>query len=268
MNAVLTATDKYDIRAKDINSLVCVGLDSDIDRIPEPYRNADNPQFAFNKHIIEQTHAYTAAYKLNSAFYEANSVTGWQAMQTTVAYLRENHPGIFIICDAKRGDLGNSSAAYARSVFDNLDFDAVTLNPYQGQDALAPFLARDDKGCIILCRTSNPSAAEIQELLVEGKPLWWHVAHKIAQWNSKQNCMMVVGATVPEVFAELRQIVGDMTMLVPGVGAQGGDIAGTLKHGLNSEGRGLIISASRSIIFADDPAQAVRDLYDTINANR
>ncbi|QPC81395.1 orotidine-5'-phosphate decarboxylase [Phototrophicus methaneseepsis] len=269
MNLTMTATDKYDIRARESNSLVCVGLDSDISRLPEPFKSADNPQLAFNQYIIKQTHPYTAAYKLNSAFYEAAGVQGWVAMAQTVRYLHENHPTILVICDAKRGDLGNTSEAYAQSILDNMDFDAVTLNPYQGKDALEPFLSRPEKGCIILCRTSNPGADEFQELMVEGKPLWQHVAATISQnWNENENCMLVIGATVPEVLGDLRKIVGDMTLLIPGVGAQGGDVPETLRHGLNSEGLGLIISASRSIIFSDDPGQAAHDLQELINQYR
>ena len=265
----MSIIEKLNQRVDAVNSLVCVGLDSDLPKLPGKYQQAENPQLAFNLEIIQATHAYTSVYKLNSAFYEVQGEKGWQAMRETVAYLKAHYPDIVTICDAKRADIGNTSDAYARSIFDQLGFDAVTLHPYLGSDALEPFLSRADKGCIILCRTSNSGAGELQELIIDGRPLYQHVAAIVSsQWNNNGNCMLVVGATAPQVMKALREIVGDMTFLVPGVGAQGGDLETTVLNGLNSTSKGMMISASRSIIFTDDPGAAARDLRDAINQYR
>ena len=184
-------------------------------------------------------------------------------------YLRSQYPDVFTICDAKRGDIGNTNEQYVREIFDVFGFDAVTVQPYLGREAIEPFLKREDKVTIVLCRTSNPGAGEIQDLEVLGKPLWRAVAEKVvSEWNYNNNCMMVVGATYPEELRVVRSIAGDMSMLVPGVGAQGGDAKATLESGLNSEKAGLIINASRAIIFADNPAQTAKELRDGINKNR
>ena len=265
----MNASEKYDRRAQAINSLLCVGLDSDLERLPERFRRQTTPQFAFNRHIIEATAAYAAAYKFNMAFYEANGAAGWQGLAQSLEYLQRRHPDILTICDAKRADIGNTSAAYARAIFDELGFDAVTLNPYLGRDALQPFLERQDKACIILCRTSNPGAAEFQDLVAGGRLLWQLVAESVTrQWNEKRNCMMVVGATSPAELAQARAIAGDMTLLVPGLGAQGGDLAAVMRYGLDSAGRGLILNSSRGIIFADDPGRAAAALRDAITEFR
>jgi orotidine-5'-phosphate decarboxylase len=261
--------DKLNARIDAVNSLVCVGLDSDIEQIPAPFRDDALPQFAFNRHIIDQTHAYAVAYKPNIAFYEARGEQGWHELQLTMDYLHQQHPDIVTICDAKRGDNRTTNMGYVRAIFDELDFDAVTLHPYLGQEALAPFLSRADKACIILCRTSNPGAGEIQDFDVGGKPLWLMIAEKVVnEWNSNQNCMLVTGATYPDEIQRVRQAVGDMPLLVPGVGLQGGDVALTVRAGRDSQGRGMLINASRSIIFDVQPAHAARDLRDTINAHR
>jgi len=265
----MTIPEKYDQRAQAIDSLLCVGLDSDLSRLPQQFLSEENPQWSFNRHVIDRTHPYAAAFKINTAFYEAQGVLGWQAMLSTVAYLRAQHPDILTICDAKRADIGNTSTAYAHAIFDELGFDAVTLQPYLGQDALQPFLDRQDKGCIILCRTSNPGSGEFQSLNVNGRPLWQHIAEQVRDhWNFNQNCMLVVGATYPDELRAARQTVGDMTLLVPGVGSQGGDVTAVIQAGSNSDGRGLIINASRSIISADDPAEAAADTQQAINAVR
>ncbi|MBN1681050.1 MAG: orotidine-5'-phosphate decarboxylase [Anaerolineae bacterium] len=261
------AIDKYNRRVDRVNSLVCVGLDSAIDRLPAS--DDGDPQFVFNRWIIEQTHPYVSAYKPNLAFYEARGEAGWQALARTMAYLREHHPDILTIADAKRGDIGSTSQAYAAALFDELGFDAVTLNPYLGREALQPFLDRADKGCIILCRTSNPGAGEFQDIEQDGKPLWQIVAeHVQAEWNTAGNCMLVVGATYPGELRQVRALAGDMPLLVPGVGAQGGDVEQAVRAGVDSQGRGLIINSSRGILFSDNPAGAARLLRDTINLNR
>ena len=194
----ISIIDRYNKRADDVNSLLCVGLDSKIERIPQEFQDEEFPQFAFNKHIIQQTYEYVAAYKPNIAFYEARGEVGLHELKLTMDYLKSEYPDIFTICDAKRGDIGSTSEAYAKAIFDELDFDAVTLQPYLGRNALTPFLEREDKACIILCRTSNEGAGEFQDLEVSGKPLWQLVAETVyEQWNDNDNCMLVVGATYP-----------------------------------------------------------------------
>lgn len=266
---LLSIIEKYDRRADAANSLLCIGLDSTITRLPERFRADATPQFAFNRWIIEQTHLFVAAYKPNIAFYEARGAQGLHELKLTMDYLREQHPDIFTICDAKRGDNSTSNAGYVAGIFDWFGFDAVTLHPYMGRQTLQPFLSRADKGCIILCRTSNPGDDEYQELLVDGKPFWQTVAaHVRAEWNVNANCMLVVGATQPEALRQVRAIVGNMTILVPGVGAQGGSVRDAVTAGVNSHGKGLIVNASRSVIFADDPAAEAENLRAEINRYR
>jgi orotidine-5'-phosphate decarboxylase len=260
---------KYTQRIQHVNSLLCVGLDSQLERLPTRFRNQPEPQFSFNQWIIDQTHTYASAFKPNLAFYEARGDQGLRELKQTMDYLHTHHSDILTIGDAKRADIGTTNAGYVSSLFDWLGFDAVTLNPYLGQEALQPFLERDDKACIILCHTSNAGADEFQNRLVDGKPLWQIVAENVAyQWNHHDNCMLVVGATQPNTLRQVRQIVGEMTLLVPGIGAQGGDIESTVTNGINMAGQGLIINVSRSIIFADDPALAAQDLRDEFNVYR
>ncbi len=236
---------------------VCIGLDCAVGKLPQ-----DLNQFNFNKQIIDQTAKLVCAYKINSAFYEAEGLAGWQALEQTISYLRQTYPDIATILDAKRGDTDNTNQAYTKSIFDNLGFDAVTVNPYLGQEALEPFLKYQDKGIIILVKTSNPGAGEFQDLEVNGKPLYQIVAkHVVQNWNEKGNCGVVVGATYPEDLKKVREIVGDLPILIPGVGSQNGDLLKTLINGLDSNKQGLIISSSRAIIFAQDPRQACEDLH-------
>ncbi|MDO8503653.1 MAG: orotidine-5'-phosphate decarboxylase [bacterium] len=233
------------------DSLVCVGLDSDIEKIPPFLKRKKYPLFEFNKAIIDKTHDLVCAYKPNSAFYEAEGASGIEQLKMTCDYLKEEYPEIVIILDAKRADIGSTNEGYAKFIFDYLGVDAVTLHPYLGREAIQPFLERGDKGCIILCRTSNPGAGEFQDLETGGETLYKVVARKVVEeWNENNNCLLVVGATYPEELAEVRKIAGDMTFLIPGVGAQGGDVEKTVKAGLNSKGEGMIISSSRGIIFA------------------
>lgn len=262
--------DKYNTRADTINSLLCVGLDTDVTRLPPRFRDSDLPQFHFNQWIIEQTHRYAAAYKPNIAFYEARGETGLHELHLTMDYLRQHHPDILTICDAKRADIGSTNDAYVTAIFDRLSFDAMTLHPYLGREALQPFLSRVDKGCIVLCRTSNPGAGDLQDLMIGDQPLWLVVAEKVSRdWNINGNCMLVVGATYPGEMRQIRERVGNsITFLVPGIGAQGGDVAAVMQAGLNRDGKGLIINASRSILLADDPAAAARALRDEINVYR
>ncbi|MEK7543545.1 MAG: orotidine-5'-phosphate decarboxylase [Patescibacteria group bacterium] len=244
-------------------SLVCVGLDSDMKRIPDCILSDAHPQFAFNKAIIDATHDLVCAYKLNSAFYEAQGAKGIQELKMTCDYLREKYPNIPIILDAKRGDIGSTNHGYEVFAFDYLGVDAITLHPYLGREALQPFLDRKDKGCIILCKTSNSGSGEFQDLTVDDKPMYQIVAERVFKdWNTNANCMLVVGATYPEELMAVRQIVGDMTLLIPGVGTQGADIEKTVRAGVNSKGAGMIINSSRHIIFAGhngDFAQKARE---------
>lgn len=265
----MNAITKFNARADAIHSLVCVGLDSAWDKLPERFRDDPDPQAAFNRWIIEQTHPYAAAYKPNMAFYEARGEQGWRALRQTMDYLRAEHPDILTICDAKRADIGSTNAGYVQAIFDDLGFDAVTLHPYLGREALAPFLDRAEKGCIVLCRTSNPGAGELQDRAVDGKPLWQVVAETVRDaWNANGNCMLVAGATYPGELRQIRALVGEMTLLVPGIGAQGGDVEATVRAGLNAAGKGIIVNSSRGILFADDPAAEARALRDAINAFR
>lgn len=265
----MSAINKYTTRSRAANSLLCIGLDSDMALIPQRFQGEAMPQFAFNRWLIEATHTRVAAYKINTAFYEARGSAGWAELEHTIAYLREAHPDILTICDAKRGDIGSTSAAYARAVFDHLGFDCVTLNPYLGRDALEPFLERADKGCILLCRTSNPGAGELQDLEVDGGPLWLHVAQVIdGEWNRRRNCMLVVGATFPRELRRLRVQLPDMPLLIPGVGAQGGDLALTVQAGLDRQGGGIILNIGRAILTVDDPGAAAEGYRREIAAVR
>lgn len=260
----MNAIAKYRARAQAVESMVCVGLDSDPARLPERF---GGDVAAFNRWIIDQTHPFACAYKPNIAFYEARGGDGWRDLAQTMDYLRAHHPAVLTICDAKRGDNSTSNRGYVAEIFDRLGFDAVTLHPYMGRASNAPFLERADKGCIILCRTSNPGDDELQNMEIGGKPLWQVVAERVRDaWNANGNCMLVMGATHPREIAQARQIVGDMPLLVPGVGAQGGDVEAAVRAGRDSTGGGLIINASRSIIYADDPAAAAQALQASINA--
>ncbi len=255
--------EKYNKRAKEINSLLCVGLDADFKKIPERFLALEFPQFEFNKWIIEETHEYAAAYKPNSAFYEARGDKGIKELKMTSDYLAERYPDIVRILDAKRGDIGNTNQGYVDFIFDWLNFDAVTIYPYLGLEAVQPFLDRKDKAIIILCRTSNSGAKDFQDLIVNDVPLWQIVAEKISsEWNKNNNCMLVVGATYPQELKKIRSIAPGITFLVPGVGAQGGNVKEVIDSGINKSGLGLIINSSRGIIFAENPkkeAEITRD---------
>jgi len=245
------------------NSLLCVGLDPDITKLPASITSVENPIFEFNKAIIDATADLVCAFKPNSAFYEAYGTKGIKQLKLTTDYIKQRYPEVPIILDAKRADIGNTNDGYASFIFDYLAADAVTLHPYLGMEALEPFFSRKDKGLIILCRTSNPGAAEFQDLMIENMPLYQHIAHQVAkQWNDNNNCLLVVGATYPKEMKIIRGIVGqEMTLLVPGVGAQGGDVAATMQAGLGANGQGLIMSSSREILYAsanEDFAEAAR----------
>ncbi|HSW88001.1 MAG TPA: orotidine-5'-phosphate decarboxylase [Candidatus Saccharimonadales bacterium] len=272
----MTFQQKLDEAIQKNNSLVCVGLDSDFDKFPEFIKAKENPQFEFNKAIIDATHDVVSSYKLNSAFYEALGDRGVQQLKMTCDYIRGTYPEIPIILDAKRADIGNTNEGYIKYCFDYLETDAVTLHPYLGGEALQPFLDLTEKGIIILCKTSNPGSGEFQDLEINGEKLYKYVCKKVVNsWNNNNNCMLVVGATYPEEMAEIRKLAGDMTFLVPGIGAQGGDVEKTVKAGLNSQKAGLIIHSARGIIFAssnEDFAEKAREeaikLKDEVNKYR
>jgi orotidine-5'-phosphate decarboxylase len=245
------------------NSLLCVGLDPVLGKLPEHLKSDPTPFFTFNQALIDATADLVCAYKPNSAFYEALGPDGIRQLKQTTDYINQAYPDIPVILDAKRADIGNTNEGYIDFAFDHLHADAITLHPYLGREALAPFLALKDKGTIVLCRTSNPGADEFQDLLVEGEPLYQGVAKKISnEWNDNKNCLLVIGATYPDEMKQVRQIVGpDMIFLVPGVGAQGGDVAALMKSGLGANKRGLIINSARDIIYAGsgiDFAEAAR----------
>jgi orotidine-5'-phosphate decarboxylase len=246
-------------------SMVCVGLDSELELIPARFQASPTPQFDFNRWIVQETREFAASYKLNAAFYEARGAAGVEEMERTVAWIRAEAPEAVTICDAKRADIGNTNRGYVRSVFDAMGFDAVTLHPYLGGEALAPFLEREDKLNIVLCRTSNPGAGDLQDLVCEGKPLWQRVAAKVSgEWNARGNCALVVGATWPDEMRAVREIAPALPFLVPGVGAQGGDVAAVVRAGMDVRGGGLMISSSRAVIFAASPREAAKKLRDDI----
>lgn len=256
------------------NSLVCVGLDPEIERFPPHIASQPSPIFQFNKAIIDATADLVCAYKPQFAHYAAYEAE--DQLERTIDYIHRSYPGIPVILDSKRGDVGNTAERYAIEAFERYGADAVTVSPYLGGDSLEPFLRRAEKGVIILCRTSNTGARDLQDLEIGGRKLY-HVVAKMAaeQWNSRGNCMLVVGATYPRELAEVRDIVGPMPLLVPGVGAQGGDVEEAVRSGQTPNGTGLVISSSRSILYAgsgDDFSSAARvatkALRDQINTSR
>lgn len=244
---------------------LCVGLDPDYEKMPASVKTGDIAKdiVTFNKAIIDATKEVAAAYKPNTAFYEAYGAEGIQALEETTTYIHSTAPDTVLIIDAKRADIGNTNIGYAKFVFDVLQGDAVTMQPYMGGEALEPLFERAEKGVFILCRTSNPSAAEIQELEVNGTPLYQHVAKlAVEKWNTRGNCAVVVGATVPDEIKTVREIVGDMPFLIPGIGAQGGDLEKTVRAAMTNNKTGFLMSASRSILFAssgDNFASAARE---------
>jgi orotidine-5'-phosphate decarboxylase len=265
----VTALARLEARMDAVDSLLCVGLDSGLERLPARYRGSATPQLDFNRAVVERTHPYAVAFKLNTAFYEARGAPGWDELARTMEHLRRGHPEVVTICDAKRGDIGATNEAYAAAIFDRLGFDAVTLQPYPGASAMRPFLDRAERACIVLCRTSDPGADELQELSCGDEALWEVVARQVRDvWDRHGNCMLVVGATHPDQLRRAREICPAMTFLVPGVGAQGGSVGDVVRAGLDASGRGLVINASRSVAFAADPASAARDLRDAIRRER
>jgi orotidine-5'-phosphate decarboxylase len=235
---------------KEKKSFLCTGLDSDIQKLPKHLLGTKSPIFEFNRQIIDATAKYSVAYKPNLAFYESEGTAGLKALEDTVAYIRKNYPEIFIIADAKRGDIGNTSKLYARAFFENMDFDAVTVAPYMGEDSVSPFLPYDGKWVILLALTSNKGSEDFQMFSNGNRKLFEEVLTKSQQWAGKDKMMYVVGATKADMLADIRKIVPEHFLLVPGVGAQGGSLEEVAKYGMN-EHCGLLVNSSRGIIFAD-----------------
>jgi orotidine-5'-phosphate decarboxylase len=265
-------------RWEQADSLVCVGLDPEPARFPARFANDPDAAFNFCREIVDATAQFVCCFKPQIAHFAALGAE--DALQRLVAHVHSAHPGIPVILDSKRGDIGSTAQHYAAEAFDRYAADAVTANPYLGRDSLQPFLDRADRGVVILCRTSNPGAADLQDLGVSdgrgARPLYQHVAEKIArEWNGNGNCALVVGATWPEQLREVRAIVGEMPFLVPGVGAQGGDVEAVVTNAKTSDGAGLVVSSSRAILYAsngDDfaaaAAAAAKSLRDEINRHR
>jgi orotidine-5'-phosphate decarboxylase len=247
-------------------SFLCIGLDVDLNKIPSHLLTLEDPIFEFNKAIIDATHHLCVAYKPNTAFYEAYGIKGWQSLEKTIKYLNSNYPEIFTIADAKRGDIGNTSTMYAKAFFEDLAFDSVTIAPYMGKDSVEPFLAFENKHTIMLALTSNEGAFDFQTKKVNDKELYKQVLETSKDWRNSENLMYVVGATKAEYFKEIREIVPHSFLLVPGVGAQGGNLQDVCKYGL-TENIGLLINSSRGIVyasntldFAEDAAKKAKEL--------
>jgi orotidine-5'-phosphate decarboxylase len=256
------------------DSLVCVGLDPEPGRFPAAFRGDADGVFAFCRDIVDATADLVCAFKPQIAHFAALGAE--DALQRLIAHVHARHPGVPVILDAKRGDIGSTAQHYATEAFDRYGADAVTANPYLGRDSLQPYLDRAERGVVILCRTSNPGAADLQDLLVDGRPLYQHVATRVArEWNTHRNCLLVVGATWPAQLADVRALVGDLPILVPGVGAQGGDVEAVVRHGATADRTGLLVSSSRAILyassgadFADAARTATLALRDAINSAR
>lgn len=271
----MTFIEKLRNRWQQADSLVCVGLDPDPAKFPHAFVDDDDALFSFCRDIAEATAEYACAFKPQIAYFAARN-DGEAALQRLIAHIAANHPDVPVILDAKRGDIGSTAEQYAVEGFDRFGADAVTLNPYMGRDSAAPFLQRNDKGCVFLCHTSNPGARDFQELLVDGEPLYQRIARTIANdWNLDGNCALVVGATFPEELKIIRGIAGDMPLLIPGVGAQGGDVEAVVRNGKATDGAGLMINSSRGILYASNgadyveaAANAARTLRDEINRYR
>ena len=272
----MTFTTKLANAIRQHDSLLCVGLDPDIARFPGVLQGRSDAVFEFCRAIIDATASFACAFKPQIAYFAA--LAAEDQLQAICDYLNHNYPDIPIVLDAKRGDIGATAEQYAREAFERYKADAVTVNPYMGFDSIEPYLQWNEKGVIVLCRTSNPGGSDLQALQVDGQPLYQHVARLVAQqWNRNGQCALVVGATFPQEIAEVRKIVGEMPLLVPGIGAQGGDIEATVLAGQTHDGTGMMINSSRAILyakqvdgegFADAAARVARETRDAINAYR
>lgn len=239
-------------------SFLCIGLDVDLAKIPTHLLAEEDPIFEFNKQLIDATHHLAVAYKPNTAFYEAYGIKGWRALEKTINYINENYPKIFTIADAKRGDIGNTSTMYAKAFFEDLNFDSVTVAPYMGSDSVEPFLAFENKTTILLALTSNKGGLDFQGLKTNNNELYKEVLKTALTWKNSDNLMFVVGATKAEYFSEIRKIVPNHFLLVPGVGAQGGNLQDVCKYGITKD-CGLLINSSRGIIYAGNDENFAKD---------
>ena len=251
-------TQELVAQIKKKKSFLCIGLDVDLEKIPSHLLNNEDPIFAFNKAIIDATHHFCVAYKPNTAFYEAYGLKGWKSLEKTINYLNETYPEIFTIADAKRGDIGNTSAMYAKAFFEDLAFDSVTVAPYMGKDSIEPFLTFKDKHTIMLALTSNEGAFDFQTKKINEKEVYKHVLETSKNWKNSENLMYVVGATKAEYFKEIRKIIPNSFLLVPGVGAQGGSLQDVCAYGLTKD-IGLLINSSRGIIYASKDLNFAKD---------
>ena len=251
-------TQELVAQIKKKKSFLCIGLDVDLEKIPSHLLNNEDPIFAFNKAIIDATHHFCVAYKPNTAFYEAYGLKGWKSLEKTINYLNETYPEIFTIADAKRGDIGNTSAMYAKAFFEDLAFDSVTVAPYMGKDSIEPFLAFKGKHTIMLALTSNEGAFDFQTKKINEKEVYKHVLETSKNWKNSENLMYVVGATKAEYFKEIRKIIPNSFLLVPGVGAQGGSLQDVCAYGLTKD-IGLLINSSRGIIYASKDLNFAKD---------
>ena len=271
----MTFIEKLRARWQQANTLVCVGLDPDLAKFPDRFVEDDDALFDFCRDIVDATAEFACAFKPQITYFAAHN-GGEAALQRLIAHINAEHPEVPVILDAKRGDIGSTAQQYATEAFERFGADAVTLNPYMGKDSAAPFLEFNDRGCVFLCHTSNPGARDFQELDVGGEPLYQRIARTIANdWNGDGNCALVVGATFPEELKVIRGLVGEMPLLIPGVGAQGGDVEAVVKNGKTADGNGLMINSSRGILYAsrgEDYAEAAaiaaRELRDAINRYR
>ena len=248
------------------DSLLCVGLDPQIDRIPEALRSKHSPYFEFCKEIVDATHEFVCAFKPQAAYFSA--VGAEKELEQLINYIKNVYPEIPVILDAKRGDIGSTAALYAQEAYQRYGADAVTVNPYLGFESIEPYMNYSDKGIVVLCRTSNAGSDWLQKSETDSIPVYQRVAQQVAEWNEAEQFILVTGATYPEELGRVRQIVGDMPLLVPGIGAQGGDIEAVLKNGLNKESTGLIISSSREILYAHEKVEHLVDISQGLTASR
>ena len=269
----LTVYDKLENAWQKQNSLLCVGLDPEDERLPRSMSDTTTPYFDFCRDIVDATAPYACAFKPQAAHFAA--VGREDELAAVIAYVRTNYPDLLVVLDAKRGDVGSTARYYAREAYERYDADVVTLSPYLGYESVEPYLEYSDHGVILLCRTSNADSDWLQNSPQDQNPIYQRVAQRVVEWNGGQQCMLVAGATYPEELGRIRQIVGDMPLLVPGIGAQGGDLLGVMAHGLDNKGTGMLISSSRGILYAERgekyasaAASAARTLRDEINSYR
>ena len=253
-------------RWKSADSLLCVGLDPQIERFPDVFRESNLPYFEFCKAVVDATHESVCAFKPQAAYFSA--VGAELQLERLIAYIKEGYPDIPVILDAKRGDIGSTAALYAREAYERYKADAVTVNPYLGFESIEPYMNYSDKGIVVLCRTSNPGSDWLQKNTADTLPVYERVAHQVHQWNEDEQFVLVTGATYPEELGRVRQIVGEMPLLVPGIGAQGGDVEAVLNMGLNKESADLIISSSREVLYAHETAEDPIDMSKGLLASK